>query len=43
MDLFGFIQWCFRSSDSAALTIIVGWLVVDGLAKIVAAARGRIP
>jgi hypothetical protein len=39
VSLFDFLQWCFRSDDTSALTIIVGWLLFAGLAKVVRALR----
>jgi hypothetical protein len=41
MDLFGFIQWCFRSSNSTILTIIVGVLLGELLIRLAVALRGR--
>lgn len=41
MDLFTFIQWCFRSSESSGLTIIVGTLVLYAFVDFAKAFRGR--
>lgn len=41
MDLFTFIQWCFRDSTAGFWTLIVGWGFFSGVAVVVGAFRGR--
>lgn len=41
MTFFDFIQWCFRSRESAAATIIVLSIALWGLRDIALALRGR--
>lgn len=41
MNLFDFIRWCFRDMESTAATVILSWLLIEGVEGIVRAARSR--
>ena len=41
MTFFEFIQWCFRDSDSAVMTLIAIYVISKALSRIIASLRSR--
>lgn len=41
MTAFDFIKWCFSDSRHGVWTILIAGLAVDGVCRVVRAARGK--